>query len=176
MQNSADLFSVWLVPEVKDRGYLQNIIDGLAKDYNSPVFIPHMTLAGDVRLSIDEIKSTVEEIFGNTKPFKIKKTRINQSELFFKTVFIEFELDDNLKNLYSLFSEKIKKDGLSTFKPHISLIYKIMPGEEKLKIIEKLNIKDEYTIESVFINAPKPGEKDFLDVSGWKIVYSKKLL
>ncbi|MCL5746938.1 MAG: hydrolase [Patescibacteria group bacterium] len=173
MQNNSSLFSVWIIPEVKDREYLQNIINNLAKKYNSPVFIPHMTLAGDIRLGIDEIESAVEEIFENTKPFKIKKTRVNQSELFFKTVFIEFGLDENLKNLYSFLSRKIRMDVLFTFKPHISLIYKIMPREEKLKIIEKLDIKDEFTIGSVMINKNDPN--DYQNVKSWKIIYSKKL-
>lgn len=174
MQNNSSIFSVWIIPEVKDREYLQNIINNLAIKYNSPVFIPHMTLSGDIRLSIDEIEFAVEEIFKNTKPFKIKKTRVNQSELFFKTVFIEFELDKNLKNLYSLLSGKIRKDDLFAFKPHISLIYKFMPEEEKLKIIEKLHIKNEFTIGSVMVNKMDPD--NYQNVKAWKIVYSKKLL
>ena len=51
-----------------------------------------------------------------------------------------------------------------------------MSDEEKLQIIESLNIKDNFTIGSIYINAPKNGEKDFLNVSGWQTVYKKELI
>jgi 2'-5' RNA ligase len=171
-----NLFSVWLVPEEKDNEYLRTIVDNLAKQYSSPVFSPHLTLAGSITSSLEEAKNAVDEVFKKTRPFKIRKTKLNQSELFFKTVFIELELDDNLKNLYIAFAEKIKEGDISTFKPHISLIYKLMSEQEKLKIIEKLSIKDEFTIEYVTINAPRAGAKDFMDVEGWRTVYKRNLI
>lgn len=170
-----NFFSVWLVPQKEDENYLSNVIQELGKKNNSPIFTPHLTLFGDINIELDKLKSIIGDVFFNIKPFEIQKTRINQSEAFFKTVFIEFELNNTLKNLFTAFSEKTDKRNLSTFKPHVSLIYKTMPVDEKLNIIEKLNIKDAFTIDRVVITAPKEGEKGFLNVSGWRSLFTKQL-
>lgn len=170
-----NLLSVWLVPAKNDDVYLRDIINNLGKEYRSPTFNPHLTLFPGINIKLNTLKSAINDIFTNIKPFKIKKIKIDQSEVFFKTVFIEFELNEELKNLFIALSRKTDNRDIATFKPHISLIYKIMPKEEKLKIIEKLNIKGEFLIDKVVINAPKKGDKDFLNIENWRELYEKKL-
>lgn len=170
-----NLLSVWLVPAKNDNVYLGNIINNLGKEYGSPTFDPHLTLFGNINIETEELKEAIDRVSNKIKPFKIKKTAISQSELFFKTVFIEFELNEELKNLFIALSRKTDNRDIATFKPHISLIYKTMPKEEKLKIIEKLDIKDEFLIDKVVVNAPKKGDKDFLNIESWRALYEKKL-
>lgn len=168
-------FSVWLVPQKNDEKELTSIIDNLAKENDSPVFTPHLTLIGDTDIGFEDVKSAVDEVFANQPQFKIKAQGLNQSEAFFKTVFIEFEINDTLRNLFQAFSQRTDKRNIDNFKPHISLIYKLMPQDEKVKIINSLNIKDEYTIGGAYIVAPKEGDVDFLDVEGWRTLYKKRL-
>lgn len=170
------LSSVWLVPDTKDRLYLENIVQTLSLKNGSPNFIPHLTLFGDLEIELNELKNIIYILFNNCHKFNIQKTKVNHSELFFKTVFIEFELNEKIKDFYLKLSSKTDNRSLDNFKPHISLIYKTMSDEEKLQIIESLNIKDNFTIGSIYINAPKNGEKDFLNVSGWQTVYKKELI
>lgn len=170
-----NFLSVWLVPQKNDEKELTSIIDNLAKENDSPVFTPHLTLIGNTNIGFEDVKSAVDEVFANQKPFTIKTQKVSKSELFFKTVFIEFDINETLRNLFQAFSERTDKRSIDNFKPHISLVYKIMPEDEKTKIINSLNIKDEYTIGGVYIVAPKEGDADFLDVEGWRILYKKKL-
>lgn len=170
-----NLFSVWLVPHKKEEKELNKIVKNLAKKYNSPIFIPHLTLLGNAIISFEDLKSIVDEVFENKKPFTIKKTKLNQSEQFFKTVFVEFELSDVLKNLFTALSKKTDKSSIKNFKPHISLIYKLMPEDEKLKIIESLDVKNNFIVDSAYIVAPKKGDTDFLNVEGWRVLYKKDI-
>lgn len=171
------LLSVWLVPQKQDEKYLKNIINKLGKENNSPTFIPHLTLFGDINIELEKLKKVVDEVFSQTKSFKITQTKLNQSELFFKTIFIKFEKSNLLINLFEdLVKASDEKKDINTFKPHISLIYKLMPKNEKLKIIKKLDIKDEFTIGSVYINAPKIGDTDYHDVKSWRTLYKKTLI
>lgn len=170
-----NLFSVWLVPQKNEEEYLSKIVKDLAIEHQSPVFTPHLTLLGGINTNFEDLKDAIDRTFDTIKPFKIKKTRLNQSELFFKTVFIEFELDEILQNAFTALSENTDKRSIEEFKPHISLMYKTMPTEEKLKVIEKLNVKDEFLIDSVYIQAPKEGNHDFLNVKGWRVLYEKTL-
>jgi 2'-5' RNA ligase len=165
------LFSVWLTPEEKDKEYLDKIIRELASVYSSPVFIPHLTLLPDVETELEKLKTSVEKTFQDIKSFKIKTERANQSEAFFKTVFVEFELNETLKNLFIEFSVNKFGRDISVFKPHISLMYKTMPKEEKLKVVSSLEIKDEFAIGNVYIVTPRKGARDFNDVHGWRTVY-----
>src|SRR3972149_1906104 len=166
-------FSVWLVPQKDDETYLSNIIEDLGTKYSAPMFTPHLTLLGDVEIELDVLQNIVDKVFENTKPFQIKKTKLNQSEAFFKTVFIECELDENLSNLFKVLSSKTGQRNIDSFKPHISLIYKILQEDEKLKIIESLDVKEAFTISAAYITAPKEGTDDFMDVDGWRILYKK---
>lgn len=170
-----DVLSVWLVPDEEDKKYLGQIIEDLGIRYNAPLFTPHLTLFGDLTIDLENLKAVVNEVFKNVKTFGIKKTRVNQSEKFFKTVFIEFEIDENLTNLFTAISRKTDNRDIYTFKPHLSLIYKIMTEKEKINIIKGLKIKDEFTIGSVYVNAPKKGSNDFMDVKGWRVLYEKEL-
>ncbi len=135
-------FSVWLVPETSDKKYLEKIIEQLAAKYSSPIFVPHLTLLPDTNAGFNELKIAIEQIFKDMRVFKVSVEGINQSEAFFKTVFIEFKRDENLSELFKTFSQKTDGRDLSTFKPHVSLMYKILPENEKLKIISGLDIKN----------------------------------
>lgn len=169
------LLSVWLVPKDKDRNYLQNIIQNLAKENSSPSFTPHLTLIPGTNMKLNDLIKIIDKVFEKTNTFKIQKTKVSQSELFFKTVFIEFELNENLKTLFNNLTEKIDKRSIEDFKPHISLIYKKMPENEKINIINNLSVKNDFVIDKVVINAPGIGQNDFLDISSWRNVYEKNL-
>lgn len=170
-----ELFSVWLVPQKDDEEELTNTVNNLATEHSSPIFNPHLTLIGDVSVSYENLKSAVDETALNQSEFTVKSAGLNQSEAFFKTVFIEFEINETLKNLFQTLSQKTDKRSIDTFKPHISLMYKLMPEEEKRKIIQSLSVKNGYTMGSLYIVAPKVGDSDFMDVEGWRILYKKDL-
>lgn len=171
-----NLLSVWLVPAKEGEEELTATVNNLAKEHGSPIFTPHLTLIGDVSMTLWDLQSAVDEVFTHKPQFKVKTQGLSQSEAFFKTVFIEFEINDTLRNLFLALSERTDKRSVDNFKPHISLIYKLMPQDKKAKIINSLNIKDEYTIGGAYIVAPKEGDADFLDVEGWRIIYKKNFI
>src|SRR3989344_4241262 len=98
--------SLWLVPENEQKDQLQSIVNRLAEDNNSPTFTPHLTLIGDVEIQLEPFRRAVDEVFEGINAFYIKATAVNFSEKFAKSVFIEFELDENLKNLFIEISKR----------------------------------------------------------------------
>lgn len=170
-----DLYSIWLVPQEEDERYLKNIIDDLSLKNDTPSFIPHLTLLGDLRNDPQDLIKIVNEIFENFEEFEVEKISLDYSSMFTKTVFIKVRLDEKLKNLFNNVSSKTDNRSLHIFMPHISLIYKNMPELDKLAIIQNLDIKDKFRIgKAVVVNNKKKTETE-TDVENWQVIYQKNL-
>jgi len=164
------MHAIWLTFSENDRNYLKNIIDDLSEKYHTPKFEPHITVYGLVDSEIRLIENIAREATLNYSSFLVEKSEILQSEELWKTVYIELKMNDNLglihKNLKKYFDKIVKYE----FNPHISLIYKILPIEEKIKIINELKIKNEFTVNKLVV------QKFFPEIEKWKIVKKYSLV
>lgn len=163
--------STWLIPAKDDYEYLSKIIQKLGDEYQAPVFGPHLTIWGNTEIELDELKKVVDEATADVKPFEIFVDKINYSEKFFKAVFIEIKRNKELDVVY----DKIKKvlSGHEyVFKPHMSLIYKMMPEDLKKEISKSLKIKKSFFVDKVGIVWPSKGH---YKVESWKMLYEKNL-
>ena len=66
-------------------------------------------------------------------------------------------------------TNNLSKFGQYTFKPHVSLIYKKMSHEEKQKIVDAVNIKNNFEIDRICI------QKFSENIENWKIVKEYQL-
>ena len=46
LKRNAKSYSIWLMPDGKDKDQLKTTIISLASDFNAPFFNPHVTLVG----------------------------------------------------------------------------------------------------------------------------------
>jgi 2'-5' RNA ligase len=164
------MHAIWLTFSKNDMDYLKKIIDKIAKRYQAPKFEPHVTVYGLVNSKISQINSIAREVSLNCNSCVVKKSKILQSDELWKTVYIELETDKQLKIIHENLKKYFEKIVKYEFKPHISLIYKILPLEEKIKIINELDIKNEFTINKLVI------QKFFPDVEKWKIIKKYDLI
>lgn len=158
------MHAIWLTFSKSDREYLKNIIDKISEEYQAPKFEPHITIYGLVDSEISLIETIAKEITLNQNSFVVKKSEILQSDELWKTVFIELKTSQQLESIHKKFKKYFEKISKYKFDPHISLIYKILPTEEKIKIINELNIKKEFVVSKLAI------QKFFPDIEKWKIV------
>jgi len=164
------MYAIWLTFSKSDRDYLKSIIDKISEKYNSPKFEPHITVYGLLNSKMSLIDKVIKEVSQNSNSFLVKKSEILQSEVFWKTVYIELEMNQQLgiihKNLKKHFEKILKYE----FSPHISLIYKILSIEEKIKIINELNIKNEFRVKKIAI------QEFFPDIEKWNVVKEYDLI
>tara|TARA_B110001454_G_C12601542_1_gene384678 strand:+ start:334 stop:828 length:495 start_codon:yes stop_codon:yes gene_type:complete len=158
------MYAIWLTFSKNDRKYLKNIINNIAKKYNAPKFEPHITVYGLIDLEINVIKKIINKISDNHNVFVTKKIKIQQSNDLWKTIYIELEYGKELKLIYKNLKESFKDPIKYQFNPHLSLIYKILPTKEKIKIINQLDIKNKFKIEEMAIL------KFFPEIEKWKII------
>jgi 2'-5' RNA ligase len=171
-------FSFWLIPEEEEKQKWQKVIDDLAKRYQVYSFIPHITIywLGEVNVSVKTIVKKTEEIASFLKPISLKPLRVDYSEIFTKTLFIQFEKNNQSINVYQKFKEKFSSYNVYDFNPHLSLIYKNqMPVLEKEKIKKEIKLPKSIKFNQLMVILNKKGTiKKEKDVLNWEIVYSKK--
>jgi len=158
------MYAIWLLPNEKDELYLKETIDSLSLKFNSPRFLPHITIYGLLNLDYIIIEKAIKNSIHSIKPFIVTKLGIKQSNDIWKTLFIDIKMNRELevinKNLNLAFSKLSKYK----FFPHISLIYKKMNKIDRIRIIQNLKIKNEFIINRIAIL------KFSNKVSEWKTV------
>ena len=164
------MHAIWLTFSKNDEDYLKKIIDNLAKKYQSPKFEPHVTVYGLIDSKISLIDNIVKEVSLNCNSCIVKKSKILQSEELWKTVYIELGMNKQLEVIHENLKKHFEKIVKYEFKSHISLIYKILPLEEKIKIINELDIKNQFTINKLVI------QKFFPDIEKWQIIKRYNLM
>nr|MBT6368159.1 hypothetical protein [Candidatus Neomarinimicrobiota bacterium] len=157
-----------MTPCEEDEAFLSSVIRELAEEYDAPFFSPHCTLYSPVT-DLSTAKDLIKSIGLN--PIEVRKTGIGQSDVIWKTIFIELEKSHELSNFQHQIESHILTPNLNpySFNPHISLIYKEMPEEQKRSIIRKLDVKDSFLMNTVEI--VRTGGT----VDHWATVYWKEL-
>jgi len=169
--------SIWLIPEKSQELMLQKTIDDLAQKYQACSFIPHITIYYlGTALSLNEVIKIVQEETAGVQPFSINFDAIKYSDIFTKTLYIQYKIDLPLKNFYEKLKNKMVKYFDYKLSPHLSLIYKNqLAGAEKQKLIAHLNYPEVLTIDRLLI-ITKNGSviKKEKDVLSWKIAFQKQ--
>jgi len=158
------MFAIWFLFDKNDNDYLEHIIQILGRQYESPVFIPHITAYGLVNANLETIDKIVLESIKDIKPFLIEKNKINYSDGFWKTLFIEIKQNLHLNSINKKLTNGLSLFPNYEFLPHISLIYKKMNEEEKKSQAKNLNIKNNFLVSKIAIQEFSENIED------WKIV------
>ena len=81
-------FSVWLIPEEKRSGQLQELIDRLAQENDSPQFAPHCTLVGKITLDSNFTFDKIKTFCDQTNPISMYVSKIVSEKTLFKSLYI----------------------------------------------------------------------------------------
>jgi Cyclic phosphodiesterase-like protein. len=93
------LIFIWLCPSHEDELYIQKIINKLSENYNSPIFLPHCTLLGGLKLNEFDLENIIDISIDNIGLIKIKSNGIDYTNTIWKTLFIKLVLDKKLKTI-----------------------------------------------------------------------------
>ena len=169
--------AVCLVPADKDKLILDNIIKSLAEKFDAYPFIPHITIYAGIFMEENKAKMLNDQALKELllKPFTVNVKKLDHSEIFSKTLYVDFQTNSPMKKIYHYLRKKFLKYTDFNLHPHLSLIYKNnMPVGEKTKLINRLNIPNRILFDRIdVITSPRDIMKEE-DVLSWKIIYSKK--
>ncbi len=143
------MISLWLNLDPGSAEKVSRDIKRLAEHYDSVVFPPHITLYGAVKLNSDQILDLIGDSLKEIRQFSVKSDWLGDSEVIWKTVFINILMNHQLQNLSNICRAELGKYRDYDFQPHISLIYKLLSKKTRKKIIKSVKIEEQYIISGV---------------------------
>src|SRR3972149_1366255 len=93
--------SLWLMPSGKIYKRFSNLIKKLAKEYDDPVFEPHITLLGEFTDSLEVSAKGANELVSGQKPFTVNLEEIDYQAFYFRTLFVKAKKTQPLLALHN---------------------------------------------------------------------------
>jgi 2'-5' RNA ligase len=168
--------SIWLIPEQKDEDYISAVIQGLSQKYATLYFTPHITIYGEIEKELDVVIEAAKNAVRNVRPFMVNVEKLDYSEAWSKTLFIQLQQNQTINLIHARLREKLSHYSDYKFNPHISLIYKKdMTAQNKIEEIKALSLKTSYMIDRIAIISPLNKRRGWHDISKWKILFMQQL-
>lgn len=129
----------WLIPTEPAYCSLQGIINDLAGRYDAPVFEPHMTIHVGADRANAASRALGDAVHKCTR-IRLNPSRIDQSEEFTKTAFVEFAMTTQLRQLNEVIRNATNDSRQYELKPHLSLLYKKMAAETRRDLAASIKV------------------------------------
>jgi 2'-5' RNA ligase len=167
------MIAFWLMPAAGEREFFRSIVRQLATAHDAPVFEPHVTLAaGD--FEEQRALASLEEI--SVRAIRLRVHAIHFSDAFTKTVFVQFQPCSLAADLSATIAQAVGSRGGYHFDPHLSLIYKAMPEEQKKSIAAGIQLPfTEVSFDSVRVITGPAHTSSRADVEAWRTLAEKPL-
>ena len=104
------MISIWLCPDNDDELYIQNIINDLSDIHNCATFYPHCTLFSGIKENNNDLENIIDKSIKNIGPIMVKSKRISFTDIFWKTVFIELIVANDLLSLQKNILKQVKSN------------------------------------------------------------------
>jgi putative hydrolase of the HAD superfamily len=169
------VIAYWLIPAEPARSFFQGVINDLARRYNAPLFEPHVTVyVGSNRAAAAE--SVISEAARVSKPIKLNALEIGHSSEFIKTLFVQFALNAELRQLNEIIRNTAQDSAHYELKPHLSLLYKKMPVAARRDLARSIKVPfSEVTFDALKAVRCISPTRSRGDVDAWCAVTTKKL-
>ena len=131
-------YSLWLMPTGEVRERLAGTILNLSRQYATPAFEPHVTLAGGIAGQAREITSKMKDLARRIPPFTIRLAAVDGLEEYFRCLFVRVAPTHPIMTANKAARELFRIEEKRAFMPHLSLLYGSLPSSLKEKIIASM--------------------------------------
>jgi 2'-5' RNA ligase len=169
------VIAYWLLPAGPERSFFQQLINDLAQRYCAPVFEPHLTIHVGTNCADMAEKALVNASY-HCKPVTLKTLQIGHSSEFIKTLFVEFPMTAQLRQLIQTICVATEDPCDYQLNPHLSLLYKKISNHERPQLTRSIEVPfAEVKFDSLkAIQCISPTESH-ADVEAWCAVAEKSL-
>jgi 2'-5' RNA ligase len=169
------VIAYWLIPREPAYCSFQGIINDLAGRYDAPAFEPHMTIhvGGD---HAGAASRALADAAHECTRIALTTTRIDQSEQFTKTLFVEFAMTTQLRQLNEVLRNAASDSSRYELKPHLSLLYKKIEAETRRDLAASIKVPLREVpfgaIKAVRCISPTQSRAD---VDAWRVIQAVSL-
>jgi 2'-5' RNA ligase len=169
------VIAYWLIPAEPARSFFQGAINDLARRYDAALFEPHVTVhVGSNRA--DAAESAISQAARACKPIKLKALEIGHSSEFIKTLFVQFALNTELRQLNEIIRNAARDSSHYELKPHLSLLYKKMPAVARRELAGSIKAPfSEVTFDALKAVRCISPTRTRADVEAWRVVAATEL-
>ena len=158
----------WLIPSRAESELFRKIIRILAKEFDAPLFDPHLTLCrpDDVKL-LGKALSKIHAV-----PLRLRIREIAHSAKFTKTLFVRFKPSKALERLV----RELGGTPKSLADPHLSLLYKKSPRSLRRELTGTIRLPVRaVTFDSITAMTCVSPTQTRQDVKSWRKLATKRL-
>ena len=175
MKTGAQIIAYWLCPAEPPRQHFAAIIEDLAARFDAPVFEPHMTVYV-ANADGENPGAVLQKVLDGLQPFRLAVSRLDYSDKFTKTLFVQFAPDAGLAR----FSEDLRSASASRvdyqLNPHVSLLYKEMDQETKRRLAVSMTLPfTEVNFDRVKAIVSPAEITSRTEVDAWRVVAEHRL-
>ena len=174
-QSRQQIVAYWLMPAEPARTYFVSLIADLAARFDASVFEPHLTIYVTTAGS-EKADEVIQRVFADCGPYRLVISGTAYSDEFTKTVFVEFQPNEELIRLSGNFRRASAGQDEYQLNPHLSLIYKTMSRATKEEIATSLRFPfDEVLFDSAKAVISPADIKSREDVESWRVLAVQSL-
>ena len=169
------VIAYWLILSEPAHGFFQRIINDLARRYDAPVFEPHVTVHVGADQA-DAAAKALEKVASECKLVRLMPLRIDQSDEFIKTLFVQFAVTAELGRINGIIRHAANDSPQYELNPHLSLLYKNLPAATRSELAASITLPfSEISFGSLqAIRCVSPTQK-CADVEAWELIASRIL-
>jgi 2'-5' RNA ligase len=123
--------------EVRQR--LAGAILELSREYATPAFEPHVTLAGGIVGPAREVVARMRELARRIPPFTVRLTAVDGLDEYFRCLFVRVATTHPIMTANNAAQEVFRLRRQPAFMPHLSLLYGHLPSSVKQRIVASLS-------------------------------------
>lgn len=131
-------YALWALPDNKSSERLQAIIETFCQRYHSPPFVPHITLVHMMEGTKALLLAQAVKIASQFCPFDVSFTTVGAEEDPYRALYLIAAPTEKLSECYRTALSSFGIAPKKPFFPHISLLYGVIPNEEKEKFKNEL--------------------------------------
>jgi 2'-5' RNA ligase len=164
------VIAYWLIPSEPAHSFFQRIINDLARRCDAPVFEPHVTVHVGADQA-DAAEKALEKVASESELVRLTPLRIDQSDEFIKTLFVQFAMTAELRKINDVIRQAANDSSQYELKPHLSLLYKNLAPATRSQLAASIKVLfSEVTFGAIkAVRCVSPTESR-ADVKAWRVV------
>jgi 2'-5' RNA ligase len=139
------------------------------------VFEPHVTFQIGADRA-DSARQALAESARECTPINLKPLGIQQSDEFVKTLFVQFALSAELRQMNEIIRDAAQDSSQYQLQPHLSLLYKNMEAAARRELAASIVVPfSEITFERIKAVRCVSPTQSRADVEAWRVIAAEEL-